>query len=91
MPSNVFLYQLPLDVGPLSPADRFVLDDGTQTLSVQLSTIRESIFDASSIPSDTNFRIKEGRTFQLKDMATGLWRTLVAFNGSIALSGAPES
>lgn len=91
MPSNVFLYQLPLDGGPLSSGDRFVIDDGTTTLAVQLSVLRDSIFDSSSISSNTNFRIKEGRTFQLRDMATGQWRTLVAFNGSIALSGAPES
>jgi hypothetical protein len=93
MPSNVFLYQLPEKTAPLSQGDKFLIEDidAAETKITPLSAIGVSVFEQGF-----NFRIKDGQYIQLKEMSTtspnfGLYRNLVMFNGTVALSGVYES
>jgi hypothetical protein len=89
MPSNVFMYQLPEKVN-IQQTDKFLLDDGEDTKIVALSTIGQTIFGNDS-PSH-NFRIKDGQYLQIRDFQKNPneWRTIIVFNGALALSGIPD-
>lgn len=89
MPSNVFMYQLPVK-STVSQSDIFLLDNGVETQVAALSTIGQAIFGTES-PS-INFRIKNGQYLQLRDFqkTPNVWRTIVVYNGALALSGLPD-
>lgn len=92
MPSNVFLYQLKQKGSPLNPGDRFLIEDNIsqETRITPLSCIAESMFSTTGI----NFRIKNGNLLQIKEMGPSAnvnkFRTIVSFNGTLALSGIYE-
>lgn len=94
MPSNVFLYQLPDKPAPLNQGDKFLIEDvdASETKTVCLSALGSSVFSTG-----TNFRIKDGQYLQLKEIGPaaganfGKFKTIVMYNGTLALSGAYES
>jgi len=89
MPSNVFMYQLPVKT-EMQQSDKFLIDDGEETKIIALSTIGQSIFGDDS-PS-YNFRIKGGQYLQIRDFQKNPneWRTIIVYNGALALSGIPD-
>lgn len=87
MPSNIFIYQLPEKFPPLNPSDKLIIEDGT-TKSVALSSIGVSVFSEG-----VNFRIKNGNLLQIKETQganAGRFKSLVLYNGTLALSGGYE-
>jgi hypothetical protein len=86
MPSNIFIYQLPVKT-TVSPSDRLIVED-TSTYSVALSSLGSSVFSEG-----VNFRIKNGTVLQIKETQganTGQYKTVILYNGTLALSGAYE-
>ena len=83
------MYQLPVKT-TVSPSDVVLIDDGEDTKLAALSTIGRSIYGADS--PTVNFRIKDGKYLQIRDFQKipNEWRTIIVYNGAIALSGLPD-
>lgn len=94
MPSNVFLYQLPEKLAPLDNSDKFLIHDvqSNETKVAAVSTFNQSVL--SVLAQGVNFRIKNGNVLQIRETQgsnAGKYKTIVAYNDTLALSGAYET